>query len=90
VNTAEVQTSAQPQPAPRRPRHRWLKLRLHVRICLKCGTGRVNAQGPDGWFATFHRPDGTAQVRRHVPACEVGPLTSKYLAKYRDRLAVPF
>lgn len=76
--------------AERPQRHRWTKLRDHVRICTKCGTGKVNALGKDGWFATFHRPDGTSQVRRHVPACEVGPLTDKYLAKYADVLAVPF
>lgn len=70
-------------------RHRWQKLRIHVYICWKCGTGKVNAQQGGQWIATFHRPDGSMVVGGHVPACEVGPLTEKYLAKYSDVLHDP-
>jgi hypothetical protein len=73
-------------------RHRWCKLRVHVYICRKCGAGKVNAQDPKTgeWFATFHLPDGRSVRATHVPACEVGPLTDKFLGKYVDALAVPF
>jgi hypothetical protein len=73
------------------PRHRWVKLRVHVYICRKCGTGKVNAPDAQGnWFATFHRPDGTSLRSAHVPVCEVGPYTERYLAKHADAIAVPF
>lgn len=71
-------------------RHRWVKLRLHVRICRKCGTGKVNARDDRGWFATYHRPDGRAVVSNHVPPCVEGPRTSAYLARHADALQVPF
>jgi hypothetical protein len=72
-------------------RHRWVKLREHVYICRKCGTGKVNAQDGDGrWFATFNRPDGRSIVAARVPACEVGPRTAAHLAKHAEALAVPF
>jgi hypothetical protein len=72
-------------------RHRWCKVRLHVYICRTCGTGKVNAQDAGGaWFATYHRPDGTSVRSAHVPRCEVGPMTAKYLAKHAAVLAVPF
>lgn len=70
-------------------RHRWLKLRLHVYICRKCGTGRVNAQVAGGWRTTYHRPDGTSEVLSHVPPCERGPKTDAALAKYATELAAP-
>jgi hypothetical protein len=42
--------------------------------------GRVNAQRRNGdWFVTFHRPNGSSEVLMHVPVCELGPLTAKYL-----------
>lgn len=72
-------------------RHRWVKLRLHVYICRKCGCGKVNAQDArGGWFATFHLPDGRSIAPSHVPPCEVGPRTPAYLAKYSEVLEVPF
>lgn len=72
-------------------RHRWVKLRLHVYICRKCGCGKVNAQGPGGdWFATYHRPDGTSVVTSRVPPCATGPRSSAYLAKHALSLEVPF
>lgn len=74
-----------------RARHRWVKVRLHVYVCRQCGAGKVNAQDAGGkWFATFHLPTGRSGRAAHVPACQVGPLTEKYLAKYKDLLAVPF
>ncbi len=72
-------------------RHRWVKLRLHVYICRRCGAGKVNAQDAGGrWRATFHLPSGRSVTVGHVPRCVVGPLTEKYLGKYRATLAVPF
>lgn len=70
-----------------RRRHRWLKLRLHVYICKQCGCGRVNAQTARGeWFTTFHLPTGRSVRPAHTPACEPGPFTARYLAKYRREL----
>ncbi len=69
-------------------RHKWLKLRVHVYICRKCGTGKVNALRGGQWQTTFHRPTGESVVSQHVPACEVGRLTAKYLAAYSDAIWV--
>lgn len=64
-------------------RHSWAKLREHAYICRKCGMGRVNAQRPDGqWFTTFHKPDGRSVVAIHVPPCEKGPRTARYLSAH--------
>ena len=69
-------------------RHKWVKVRLHVYICRQCGMGSVNAQDPNGaWFTTYHRPDGTSEVARHVPSCEIGPLTNAYLKRYESAIA---
>jgi hypothetical protein len=68
-------------------RHRWLKLRIHCYICRKCGTGKVNARGEDGWFATFYCGNGTTVLGPHVPPCEVGPKTEAYLGKYAKELS---
>lgn len=74
-----------------RSRHRWVKVRIHVYVCRRCGAGKVNAQDAGGWFATFHMPTGRSARSAHVPACQVGPLTEKYLAKYAALLApAPF
>lgn len=70
-------------------RHKWLKLRVHVYICRTCGTGKVNQQVGNDWETTYHMPDGTSEVRRYVPPCEVGPKTERYLAKYATELAAP-
>lgn len=70
-------------------RHKWQKLRIHVYICLMCGTGKVNALQRGQWVTTFHRPDGTSVVGRHTPACEVGPKTQQYLAAYSDVIYDP-
>ena len=68
-------------------RHSWVKLRVHVYICRRCGTGKVNAQDAAGaWFATFHCPDGTSLRSAHVPPCEVGARTAQYLQAYADAL----
>lgn len=86
---------AEPEPEHDTPvacgvvRHKWQKLRLHVYICWKCGCGRVNACVKGQWQTTFHRPDGTSVVSAHVPPCEVGSLTQKYLARYSDQLHDP-
>lgn len=68
-------------------RHSWLKLRIHVYICRRCGCGKVNAQREGGaWFATFHLPTGASVESRTVPACEVGPMTAAALGKHRDAI----
>lgn len=69
------------------PRHRWVKVRPHVYICRQCGCGKVNALGRDGWRTTFHRPDGTAVVATHVPACATGPRTGAYLTHHASAIA---
>lgn len=76
-----------PRPAGTK-RHKWVKVRLHVYICRQCGCGSVNAQdGNGGWFTTYHKPAGESEVARHVPACEVGPLTHTYLKRYESAIA---
>lgn len=72
---------------PKVERHRWVKLRIHVYICRKCGTGKVNAQRGGEWQTTYHCPEGTTITSAKVPPCEVGPLTKKYLATYSDAIA---
>lgn len=65
-------------------RHSWLKLRIHVYICRRCGCGKVNAQREGGaWFATFHLPTGESVESAKVPACAPGPETARFLAKYK-------
>jgi hypothetical protein len=65
-------------------RHKWVKLRIHVYICTVCGCGRVNDNDEGDWRTTFHLPTGESKVLRHVPPCDVGPLTPKYLARYES------
>ncbi len=67
--------------------HRWVKIREHVYICRLCGTGRVNAQQADrSWVTTWHRPDGTSVVDTHVPVCQPGALTGRYLRHHQSAL----
>lgn len=69
-------------------RHRWIRVRVHVYICQRCGCGRVNEQRRGGeWVTTFHRPDGTSQSRP-TPPCLVGPKTGVYLRKYETAIGV--
>jgi hypothetical protein len=76
-----------PRPAGAK-RHKWVKVRLHVYICRQCGMGSVNAQDSrGGWFTTYHKPDGTSAIERHVPACERGSLTDAYLKKHESAIA---
>lgn len=71
-----------------RPRHKWVKVKVHVYICRQCGSGRVNAQRGNGdWFTTFHLPDGSSIVALHVPACQPGRWTAAYLRKHESALA---
>jgi hypothetical protein len=68
-------------------RHRWVKLRLHVYICTKCGTGKVNAQRTTGeWFVTYHRPDRTSVIATRTPLCAQGEWTIAYLAKHSEAI----
>lgn len=73
-------------------RHRWCKLRLHVYICRKCGAGKRNETDNHGeWFTTYFLPNGeTVRGPRAVPACERGPKSETYLAKYAEFLDIPF
>lgn len=69
-------------------RHSWVKLRLHVYICRKCGLGKVNGQRANGdWFVTWHEPSGWSHTVKATPACAVGPLTPAYLKKYEAAIA---
>jgi hypothetical protein len=70
-------------------RHRWHRLRKHVRICRKCGCGRVTENADGAWQYTYHQPNGVSLVLRHVPPCVEGPLTVSYLAKYDEQLRQP-
>ena len=65
----------------KRSRHKWLKLRRHVYICRKCGTGRVNSLEDGHWLTTFHLPNGESRMAMHTPSCEVGQHTERYLAE---------
>jgi hypothetical protein len=70
-----------------KPRHKWVKLRLHVYLCRKCGTGYVNAQTAGGvWYRTYHRADGISEVSTCVPECAPGPRGARALQKYADAL----
>jgi hypothetical protein len=71
-----------------RLRHSWVKLKPHVYICRRCGSGRVNAQQSSGeWFTTWHRSNGESVVDVHVPPCEVGRETTRRLERYASALA---
>lgn len=80
--------SRTPHRQPGTKRHKWVKVRLHVYICRQCGCGSVNAQdGHADWFTTYHKPDGTSEVARHVPACEPGAFTAAYIKRYESAIA---
>lgn len=69
-------------------RHRWVRLREHVYVCKRCGTGKVNAEKEPGWWVTtYHCPNGFSAESRVVPPCEPGPKTVAALAKYADVIA---
>lgn len=69
-------------------RHSWVKLRIHVYICRKCGAGRVNEQRPDGtWRTWWHRPTGESLVAQRTPPCERGQMTETFLKKYEAAIA---
>lgn len=71
----------------KKPRHRWLKLRLHVYLCKKCGCGKENVQKGDNYYETmYHLPTGESKFMKSTPACEVGPRTALYLAKYQAQI----
>jgi hypothetical protein len=68
-------------------RHRWVKIRTHVYVCRVCGTARTNSHDENGWFATWHRPDGSELVGGRTPACTPGPRTGLVLEKYAVEIA---
>jgi hypothetical protein len=68
-------------------RHSWVKIRIHVYVCKRCGMGKVNSDGADGWQTTYHFPTGVSRIEHYTPPCEAGPLTPKYLAKYAKEIA---
>lgn len=69
--------------APKRERHSWIKIREHVRICQKCGCGKVNREvNPSYWETLYHLPTGVSKVLKATPPCEVGPRTVAYLKKH--------
>lgn len=69
-------------------RHKWVNVRPHTYICLRCGCCKVNATDQSGmWFVTWHRPDGTTEERTPSPRCQRGDHTEAYIAKYREQIA---
>lgn len=61
-------------------RHSWLKVKLHIYICRKCGSKKVNVEkSPNNWVAEWHTPDGDVIELRHAPPCAAGPLTAERL-----------
>jgi hypothetical protein len=60
-------------------RHAWTKLRIHVYVCRRCGTGKENEQRGVEWVTTYHRSDGSSVESARVPPCDVGPNTGLYL-----------
>jgi hypothetical protein len=74
---------------PKRTRHKWVKLRTHVYVCAKCGTGKVNAfdDRQVGWTATWHKADGGTQVGGETPPCAAGARTEAALVKYAVEIA---
>jgi hypothetical protein len=68
--------------------HAWVKLRIHVYICRKCGCGRVNWQNKNGeWVTTFHTSSGHSISSTRRPPCEVGSRTAPALRKYEAAIA---
>lgn len=64
-------------------RHRWVKLMIHVYMCLTCGTGRTNFEKwPGTWSTRWTLPDGTKLEQSKTPPCVPGPQTAAKL----DRL----
>lgn len=68
-------------------RHRWVKLRIHVYICQKCGCGKVNSLEGKEWRVTFYLPNGREHIATRTPPCEIGPLTTRYLGHYAEEIA---
>lgn len=67
---------------PKLARHRWVKLKIHVYICVKCGMGKVNhEEEPNWWRTTYKFPDGTERVEHHTPPCAKGKHTELRLSK---------
>lgn len=71
---------------PKRERHRWVKLRIHVYICRVCGMGKVNGDSDGVWRTTYHFPSGVSRVEHLTPPCDKGALTEKYLSKYKKEI----
>lgn len=69
------------------PRHSWLKLRLHVYMCIRCGAGYENIQDrTGGWYRRWFLPDrSTVNTLRTLP-CEPGPTTAKRILHYSAQL----
>lgn len=69
-------------------RHRWVKLKTHVYVCAKCGTGKRNVLGRGvAWFQKWYLPNGTAIVDSHTPPCAVGVYTDERLRKCASAIA---
>lgn len=69
-------------------RHSWVKLRVHVYMCKKCGTAYENKQDrTGGWYRTYFLPDRRQVNASHVPPCEPGPTTSKRIEHYAAAIA---
>lgn len=69
---------------PKRERHKWLKIRAHWYVCLKCGCLKENEQRPEGGFRRtwWHRPaDGARVLMTATPYCARGEWTNELLAR---------
>jgi hypothetical protein len=49
--------------------------------------GKQNHETDGAWNTTFHFPSGVSRVESHIPPCEKGKLTEKYLAKYAKEIS---
>jgi hypothetical protein len=64
--------AAAPPPAAAPTRHRWAKVREHVRQCTRCGIERRTHQDPRGrYFHVFAAPGKAGRRSDRTPPCEV-------------------
>lgn len=71
----------------RASRHSWVKLRLHVYLCRRCGTAYENRQLTTGdWRRMYFLSPGENKYLDRVPICATGKRTDAALRKYADAL----
>jgi predicted molibdopterin-dependent oxidoreductase YjgC len=68
---------------PGQERHRWVRLREHCYMCMKCGTGYRNEHQTRGdWIRRWFPADGGYIIAAHTPPCSRGRFTVDRLDKY--------